>query len=137
MTPLSLCRYVAAIANDGKMMAPRDHISDSVSVHKQIMNKEEARILQDCMKAQSAGRFGSHIGGKTGTPSRTDRTKATGQSNDALYCFFVDAAGTPSEHPLAVVIRLERVNDYSRIAMQMANDVVLPVLREKGYIIKD
>lgn len=137
MTPLSLCRYVAAIANDGKMMAPRYNTSDSVSVHKQIMNKEEARILQDCMKAQSAGRFGSHIGGKTGTPSRTDRTKATGQSNDALYCFFVDAAGTPSEHPLAVVIRLERVNDYSRIAMQMANDVVLPVLREKGYIIKD
>lgn len=139
MTPLALCRYVAACANGGAMMYPRYEATDSIYVHKQLMTAEEALVLQDCMKGQAAGRFGeisAHIGGKTGTPSRSDRAKGiNGKSNDALYCFFVDAQGTPSGHPIAVVIRLERVNDYSRLAVKMAHDVVIPVLREKGYII--
>lgn len=138
MTPLALCRYVGAIANDGIMMYPRYEASDTVSVYRQLLSKEEAHVLQDCMKAQAAGRFGefsSHVGGKTGTPNRTDRTKRNGVSNDAMYCFFIDADGTTNGHPLSVVIRLERVNDYSRLAMQMAREVVLPVLREKGYIL--
>ena len=139
MTPLALCRYVAACANGGAMMYPRYEATDSIYVHKQLMTAEEAMVLQDCMKGQAAGRFGeisAHIGGKTGTPSSYDMAKGIiGKSNDALYCFFVDAQGTPSGHPIAVVIRLERVNDYSRLAVKMAHDVVIPVLREKGYII--
>ena len=141
MTPLALCRYVAACANDGAMMYPRYEVSDSIYVHKQLMSAEEAQILQKCMKAQAEGRFceiSAHIGGKTGTPSRTDRSKGiNGKSNDALYCFFVDAQGTTSGHPISVVIRLERVNDYSKLAIQMAAEVVIPVLQEKGYIKKE
>ena len=139
MTPLSLCRYVAAIANDGKMMYPRYESSDSIRVYKQLFSAEEAQVLQDCMKGQASGRFGDfskHIGGKTGTPTRTDYAKGkNGKSNDALYCFFVDSEGTTSGHAIAIVIRLERVNDYSRIAMQMAREVVIPVLRSNGYIL--
>ena len=138
MTPLSLCRYVAAVANDGVMMYPRYKDIDSTFVYKQLFSADEARVLQECMKAQAAGRFGdfsTHIGGKTGTPTRTDRTKSNRKSNDALYCFFVDSEGTTSGHPIAVVIRMERVNDYSRLAMRMAREVVLPVLKEGGYII--
>lgn len=137
MTPLALCRYVAAIANDGRMMYPRFLASDSTYVYKQLFPAEEAQVLQSCMKSQAAGRFGEiseYIGGKTGTPSRADRAKASGKSNDAVYCYFIDSQGTKSDHPIAVVIRLELVNDYSRLAIKMANEVVIPVLREKGYI---
>lgn len=139
MTPLALCRYVAACAQGGTMMYPRYEAGDSVRVYRQLMSAEEAQVLQYCMKGQAAGRFGeisTHIGGKTGTPSRADRSKGmNGKSNDALYCFFVDAEGTTSGHPIAVVIRLERVNDYSRLAIRMADEVVIPVLKEKGYIL--
>ena len=138
MTPLALCRYVAACANGGGMMYPRYQSRDSVHLYRQLMSTEEAEVLQNCMKGQADGRFGDisrHIGGKTGTPGRADRAKGrNGQSNDALYCFFVDKEGAASGHPLAVVIRLERVNDYSRLAVKMANEVVIPVLREKGYL---
>lgn len=137
MTPLALCRYVAACANNGKMMYPRYEFGDSVRLYQQLLSTEEAQVMQDCMKGQAAGRFGNiseHIGGKTGTPSRSDRSKPNGKSNDALYCFFVDAEGTTEGHPLAIVIRIERVNDYSRLAIQMAEEVVIPALREKGYI---
>ena len=139
MTPLALCRYIAAIANDGKMMYPRYKTSDSVFVYKQLLSEENAKVLQDCMKGQAEGRFGeisNQIYGKTGTPTRTDRAKGRdGRSNDAIYCLFADAAATTGGHPLAIVIRLERTNDYSRIAMQMTREVVLPVLREKGYLL--
>lgn len=138
MTPLSLCRYVAAVANNGVMMHPRYESSDSVYAYRTLMKPEEAAALQDCMRGQAAGRFGeisAHIGGKTGTPTREDRSKRSGKCNDALYCFFVDAEGTTSGRPIAVVVRLERVNDYSRLALKMTDEVVIPVLREKGYII--
>lgn len=139
LSPIALCRYVAAVANDGIMAYPRYVATDSARVFKRLMSPEEAHILQDCMKAQAAGRFGeisSHIGGKTGTPNRTDLSKGKrGKSNDALYCFYVDGNETTSGKPLAVVVRLERVNDFSRIAVKMSNDVVIPVLREHGYIL--
>jgi len=138
MTPISICRLVATIANDGKMMCPRYEASDSVKVYRDMFSAEEARLLQNCMKKQAEGRFGEnsiHIGGKTGTPTRTDRAKRSGKSNDALYCFFIEGEGTTSGHPLAVVVRLERVNDYSRLAIAMTNEVVIPVLKEKGYIL--
>lgn len=138
MSPLSLCRYVAAIANDGVMMSPRYSSEDSVKVYRQLLSADEARLLQDCMKGQAADKFGeysSHIGGKTGTPNRVDRSKAGGISNDALYAFFIDADGTAAGNPLAVVVRLERVNANSKLAMQMVREVVLPMLKEKGYIL--
>ena len=137
MTPLALCNYVAACANNGKMMYPRYESGDSIRLYKQLLSTEEAQVIQDCMKGQAEGRFGDiseHIGGKSGTPSRSDRGNPTGKSNDALYCFFVDGGGTTSGHPLSIVIRLERVNDYSRLAMQMAEEVVIPALRKNGYI---
>lgn len=137
MTPISLCRFVATVANDGKMMYPRYEGSDSVYVYEEMFSADEARLLQNCMKKQAAGRFGEYsinIGGKTGTPTRTDKAKPSGKSNDALYCFFIEGEATISGSPLAVVVRLERVNDYSRLAIAMANEVVIPVLKEKGYI---
>ena len=136
MTPLSLARYVAAIANDGKMMQPRYMASDSVKVYKELFTEEEAHILQTCMKGQAAGKFGEmskYMAGKTGTPERvSSRSGAT--TNDALYCFYIESAGTMAGHPLSVVIRLERVNGNSGLAMQMAREVVLPILKENGYI---
>lgn len=138
MSPLALCRYVGAVAQNGTMMYPRYVASDPIVEYRQLLSPDEARVLQSCMKAQAEGRFGnfsSHIFGKTGTPNRVDKSKRSGKSNDALYCFYVDAEGTTNGHPLAVVVRLERVNDYSRLAMQMTREVVLPVLREKGYIL--
>ena len=137
LSPIALCRYVAAVANDGRMMYPRYTASDTTYVYKQLLSPEEAHVLQNCMKAQAAGRFGSldgHIYGKTGTPSRADRASRKGQTNDALYCFFVDGDATTSSHPIAVTVRMERVNDYSRIAMRLTNDVVLPTLRKNNYI---
>lgn len=138
MTPISLCRYVAAVANGGKMMRPRYVSNDTIAVFRQLLSEDEAQVLQECMKGQAAGRFGelsSHIGGKTGTPTRTDKASTSGKSNDALYAFFVDASASANSHPIAVVIRMERVNDYSRLALKMAHDVVIPVLREQGYIL--
>ena len=138
MSPLALCRYVAAVANDGVMMYPRYEASDSILAYKTLLTPEEAYVLQDCMKGQAVGRFGelsAHIGGKTGTPTRVDRSKKSRKCNDALYCFFVDGEGTASGHPIAVVVRLERVNDYSRLALKMTDEVVVPVLQEKGYIL--
>ena len=137
MTPVSLCRYVAAIANGGRMMRPRYVSTDTIAEYKQLLSLDEALILQDCMKGQAAGRFGelsSHIGGKTGTPTRADKASSQGKSNDAIYAFFIDETATVSGHPLAIVVRMERVNDYSRLVIQMTRDVIIPVLREQGYI---
>jgi cell division protein FtsI/penicillin-binding protein 2 len=138
MTPISLCRYVAAVANGGKMMRPRYVSNDTIAEFRQLLSEDEAQVLQECMKGQAAGRFGelsSHIGGKTGTPTRADKASTSGKSNDALYAFFVDASASANGHPIAVVIRMERVNDYSRLALKMAHDVVIPVLQEQGYIL--
>lgn len=135
MTPLAICRYISAVVNGGVLMTPRYVTKDSVKVFKQLLTTEEACVLQDCMRFQAAGRFGDfseHIGGKTGTPSRSNGHG--GVTNDAIYTFFIDADGTTSGTPLVVTIRLERVMTYSKIAIQLANEVVLPTLKEKGYI---
>lgn len=139
MSPLSMARYLGAIAMNGEMYYPRYCEADSVKVYRRLMSAEEAHVLQSCMKGQAAGRFGelsAYIGGKTGTPSRTDPSKGRhGSTNDAIYGFFIDGGATTAGHPLAIVIRLERVNDYSRLAIQMAKEVVIPVLRENGYLL--
>ncbi len=137
MSPLALCRYIATIANDGIMMKPRYCSIDSIQVYKQLLSNDEAELLKECMRGQAEGKFGeysSYIGGKTGTPNRADPSKKSGKSNDALYAFFIDADITTAKHSIACVIRLERVNANSKLALKMAQEVVIPVLKEKGYI---
>lgn len=133
-TPLALARYLGSIGHGGALMRPKYRLSDTTYVMEKLMSRESAATLARCMRAQAGNRFAAYtdqIGGKTGTPVRSDRMSPSGLKNDAWYGFiFIGANG----HPYAGVVRLERVNANSRLAMEFTEKVFLPVLKECGYL---
>lgn len=133
-TPLALARYLGAVGAGGVLMRPKYTLSDTTAVMDTLMSEESAKVLMDCMKAQAGNRFAEftdEIGGKTGTPVRECRMGSDGLMNDAWYGFVFKGS---NGHPYAVVTRLERVRATSSLAMEYTSSVLLPALRECGYL---
>ena len=159
-TPLNMARVVSIVANDGKMpetkfvlKGNKDLKAENETSAVQLVNKDEAEVLQGFMKEEAKKwntsnrvkvHFPANMGGKTGTPERdlqykvyneendTYETRVRKNLNDAWYVFFVKTSKF-EEAPLSVAIRIERSGAGSTRAVQLAYSAVLQALNDAGY----
>lgn len=133
-TPLSMARYMGACGNGGVLMRPRYLSSDTTAVMATLMDKASADTLASYLRAQAGNRFSAYsdqIGGKTGTPVREFRLSPSGLMNDAWYVFyFIGRDG----HSYGAALRMTRVKGNSKQAMAFTGSVLLPTLKEFGYL---
>ena len=138
-TPVALARMAGAIANRGVMQPSRYvlrrggqtvPVATGVAVARQ---PESADRIRDFMIEQSnpGGRAKisiSRVAGKTGTPERM----VLGEKiNDGWYVFF---APTPNGRSHTVTcVRIE-LTKSSADAVKLANTVIAPILKERGYL---
>ena len=138
-TPASLARMAGAVANGGVMQPSRyvlsragksEPVTAGVALTR---NPAYATQLRDFMIEQSnpAGRPKisiSRVAGKTGTPERIVLGE---KHNDGWYVFF---APTPNGRSNTVTcVRIE-LGESSADAVKLANTVVAPILKERGYL---
>jgi cell division protein FtsI/penicillin-binding protein 2 len=127
-----------AIANNGVLKPSRYVLSQAgkaqpVAAGEQLARQPAyAQELTEFMIDQSnTGRSKisvARVAGKTGTPERMVRGV---RRNDGWYVFF---APTPDGRSRTVVsIRIE-LGESSGDAVQLANSVVAPILKERGYL---
>ncbi|GAB4025970.1 hypothetical protein GCM10028809_08590 [Spirosoma gilvum] len=139
-TPASLARMAGAIANKG-ILQPSRYILDragkpeSTGAGKALARRSDyAEQLKEFMIEQSnpsAGRNKisvARVAGKTGTPERIVQGV---QQNDGWYVFF---APTPDGRSNTVVtVRIE-LGESSADAVNLANTVVAPILKQRNYL---
>ncbi|WP_338876158.1 FtsW/RodA/SpoVE family cell cycle protein [Spirosoma sp. SC4-14] len=138
-TPGALARMAAAVANGGILQPSRYVLNRSgkpqpLLVGQPIGKPEYATQLTDFMIEQSNPSGGrrkiseARVAGKTGTPERIVLGK---KENDGWYVFFTP---TPDGRSHTVVcVRIE-LGDSSADAVRLANTVVAPILRQRGYL---
>lgn len=142
-TPLTMARVAGIVANQGKL-APTRYVkqigSDKIPLAPQvnIVGETEANLLRGYMQRESEkGHIPVHpgdyksIGGKTGTPERSDR-RGNAHVNDAWYICFMYSEKTRG--PIAVALRMERTPGYTSSAAKVAMaKCVIPTLNAAGY----
>lgn len=163
-TPLNMARVASIVVNDGRFTPTRYVLKEGdndlpVNPSKTIISSASAKLLKSYMQQESDKHRGNgrglpkteddskRMGGKTGTPERTVpehlrqgvyATSEKGVSNDAWYIFFVESE--TQKAPLTVSIRLERTGTgpgtRSDKAVQIVANVIIPTLKEVGYIKK-
>jgi cell division protein FtsW (lipid II flippase) len=137
-TPASLARMAGAIANNGVLQPSRYVLSQAGKAQPAAAGARLARqpayaqALTEFMIDQSnTGRSKisvARVAGKTGTPERMVRGT---RQNDGWYVFF---APTPDGRSRTVVsVRIE-LGESSGDAVQLANSVIAPILKERGYL---
>ena len=142
-TPLNMARVASIVVNNGLLAQTRYLLNESLQETEVCTQSLEQ--LKSYMKDQAkikGGISNSAIGGKTGTPERSHKElnskglEVKSSKNDAWYIFFVEKEGVSQAKAskLAVVVRVERANATSRIAMQLTRDLIIPVLTENEYI---
>jgi cell division protein FtsI/penicillin-binding protein 2 len=136
-TPAAMARVAAAIANGGILIQNRYvmQVGDTPLASKEgiaIANDPQyAGRMTTFMKEQSApkvAKLGIPVAGKTGTPQRVFRNK---HMTDGWYVFF-----TPKANGAGYMVTCMRIEDTkgSSVAVQLAGEVVIPILKEAGYI---
>ena len=138
-TPVALARMAGAVANGGVMQPSRYVLSrggEQTAVAPGVVlarQPDYANQLRDFMIQQSNpdGRPKislSRVAGKTGTPERIVLGE---KQNDGWYVFF---APTPNGRSYTVTcIRIE-LGKSSADAVKLADTVVAPILKERGYL---
>jgi len=149
-TPLNMARVASIVANNGTLVPTRytlseDYASESISV----IDEKSANRLKSFMQEESdkhrSNRYSfpkhssseKRMGGKTGTPERTDRRGV--DRNDAWYICFIESEKTGS--PLAIALRIERTSvgnsGYtSGLAVKAMANAIIPTLQSTGYKVK-
>ena len=138
-TPAALARMAGAIANKGVLQPSRYVVAKAgqtqpIGTGKPVArNADYAGQLKQFMIEQSnpAGRNKisiARVAGKTGTPERIVQGV---QENDGWYVFF---APTPDGRSNTVVtVRIE-LGKSSADAVNLANTVVAPILKQRRYL---
>jgi cell division protein FtsW (lipid II flippase)/cell division protein FtsI/penicillin-binding protein 2 len=137
-TPASLARMAGAIANNGVLKPSRYVLSQAGKAQPVAAGERLARqpayaqqLTEFMIDQSNTGRSKisvARVAGKTGTPERMVRGV---RRNDGWYVFF---APTPDGRSRTVVsIRIE-LGESSADAVQLANSVVAPILKERGYL---
>ena len=138
-TPMSLARMAGAIANRGIMQPSRYVLrrgGKTVPIAPGIALARDpayADKVRDFMIEQSnaGGRSKisiSRVAGKTGTPERMVLGE---KRNDGWYVFF---APTPNGRSHTVTCVRMELGESSADAVKLANTVVAPILKERGYL---
>ena len=142
-SPLNMARAVSAVVNDGIMPVTK-FVNDSIYNKVWLTSEPNATALKGYMREQAKYRFPKYnIGGKSGTPYRDRRINNKVESwKDGWYVFYVDNSADETRNSLAVAVRMERVaidgkEGNSRNAMQLSQDLVVPILEEFEYIKKN
>ena len=139
-TPASMARMVGAIANRG-MLQPSRYVLNKAGNPQAIIagmfiarRPDYAEQLEEFMIEQSNPSTGrskisiARVAGKTGTPERIVQGV---QRNDGWYVFF---APTPNGRSNTVVtVRIE-LGESSADAVNLANTVVAPILKQRNYL---
>ncbi|MBO4646148.1 MAG: FtsW/RodA/SpoVE family cell cycle protein [Bacteroidales bacterium] len=149
-TPLTMARVASAVINGGKMPQTRFLIQPGENPKAvDIVTQDCAAELASYMRDQARYNNRIHstlVGGKTGTPERVLSYKYNAKRNsvsdvkkrnDGWYMCFVEnctVPGVSESHPVAVVIRMERIKGTSGYAMHLMNEVVLGILKQMGYM---
>ncbi|MEZ0483887.1 FtsW/RodA/SpoVE family cell cycle protein [Fibrella aquatica] len=137
-TPAGLARMAGAVANRGVMQPSRyvlRRAGKTVPIAKGVTLTQQpaADLLRDFMIEQSnpGGRAKisiSKVAGKTGTPERIVMGE---KQNDGWYVFF---APTPNGRSHTVTcVRIE-LGKSSADAVKLANTLIAPILKERGYL---
>ncbi|MBR6757222.1 MAG: FtsW/RodA/SpoVE family cell cycle protein [Bacteroidaceae bacterium] len=149
-TPLAMARVASIAANGGEMPVTRYVIDEASARVITVVGENEARKLNGYMKSTSLVHDkikDNNIGGKTGTPERSwyDENDNVEKYNDGWYICFIEKTnnqpktdenkGNSSRNDaIAIAIRLERLGGAgSKRAVNVLNEVVIPVLRELKY----
>lgn len=160
-TPLSMARAISVVANGGDMPKTRYLLSDD-DKGTAVPIVDSTNLLTSYLKiAADANEFNNpHLGGKTGTAERYNKTKVVKQKdgtikrvpidtkdakeNDGWYICFIDNAtitkgNDKKEGKLAVAIRMERIGKSlkSETATGLMKEVVLDVLKSLKFIEKN
>ena len=139
-TPAALARMAGAIANRG-VLQPSRYVLERAGKQQATVagiaiarRPEYAERLQGFMIEQSNPSEGrskvsvARVAGKTGTPERIVQGM---QRNDGWYVFF---APTPDGRSHTVVtVRIE-LGESSADAVNLANTVVAPILKQRSYL---
>ncbi|MCK8495788.1 FtsW/RodA/SpoVE family cell cycle protein [Spirosoma sp. RP8] len=139
-TPVSMARMAGAIANQG-ILQPSRYVLDkagkpqTISTGKSVARRADyAEQLQEFMIEQSNPSEGrakisvARVAGKTGTPERIVQGV---KRNDGWYVFFAPTSDGRSHTVVAVRIEL---GQSSADAVNLANTVVAPILKERNYL---
>ena len=139
-TPLNMARAYSAIVNKGNYVPTRYTMNENVKPVK-LLDEGSAGILwQDLISASGLSEFEKiGFGGKTGTPergaSKTIFANRVGdkrdRKNDSWYAFVVKSSKGSN---LAVALRIERTKRTSAEAKAWVRDMVMPILKEAGYV---
>jgi cell division protein FtsI/penicillin-binding protein 2 len=136
-TPAAMARVASAIANGGVLVQSRyvmkvgDTMLPSKAGIPVARDLRYAALMTDFMKKQSApkvAKLNMAVAGKTGTPQRVYHNK---QMTDGWYVFFA-----PKPDGSGYMVTCVRVEDTkgSSVAVQLAGSVVIPILKEAGYL---
>ncbi len=149
-SPLNMARMVSVVANNGVYLPTRYLVGEKNDTIR-LMESSNSEILKSFMCAEAEGHpstikyaLNNGMGGKTGTPTRTisspqniytvykkgNKVKTNViNKNDGWYvCFFNSTQGT-----LALALRIEQCGSSS-VATKWINEVIMPTLKEVGYI---
>lgn len=132
VTPMHLALITCAIANDGKLMTP--YMIDSIasvdgktiktfknSEYGNLMTKDEAAIIQDCMEAVITQSFGWIFGSSDYTVAAKSGTAQYG-TNGYEHSLFMSYS--PVENPeIAVIVVLEGGEQQSGHAGSVAKEI--------------
>jgi cell division protein FtsI/penicillin-binding protein 2 len=139
-TPAALARMAGAIANQGVLQPSRYVLNRAgqtlpIATGQRVAHQANyAEQLESFMIDQSNPSEGrskisvARVAGKTGTPERIIQGV---RQNDGWFVFF---APTPDGRSHTVVsVRIE-LGESSAEAVQLANTVVAPILKQRGYL---
>ena len=130
ITPYAMLRYVAAIANDGLLAAPRLILTDEPPELTRLVEASTAAKLKEMMSYNVVTHYSpeiyfpslSHLCAKTGTAELGD-----GNSH-AWFTGFLD----DPEHPYAFVVVIERGGGGLQAAAPVANRILLAAIAAEG-----
>ena len=148
-TPLNIARAYSAIANGGNFVPTRYTLEKNYSPAPiKLLEPDCADILWKYLRTAKGNEFLDKkyenicLGGKTGTAERgaskfvfsnsTSTNKKTPKKNDAWYACIMRSSKNDTN--LAVVLRIERTQQGSGEAKKWVRDMVLPVLKDYGYV---
>lgn len=146
-SPLNMARAYSVIANRGCFTATR-YLMNEQPKQVNILEEDCAKILRENLTYTANNHDGitiSSFSGKTGTPERVASReifskfrriidKENGIKNDSWYVFLIHSPRLNSD--LAVALRIERTYERSSEARDWVKDVIVPILREQGYVEK-
>lgn len=141
-SPLTMARVAAIVVNGGELKPTSFLYSPTMQPAHSVIDSESAKKLASAMAEESNKHIANgnlpkgikgKIGGKTGTP-QSEMGPNKKRMNDGWYMCFIDDSDTGNK--LAVAVRLERIGSATSMqAVHFTRDVILPVLKNNGYII--